>query len=307
MNIHSNARTCPNSRATIAEHVKAKAWSADQAFSMGVSLRTGFKWWKRYREEGLVGLRDRTSRPHRSPAETPPNRSALILELRRCRLTAQEIANKLKMPRSTVSAVLKRNGVSRLRDLVPPEPIVRYEHDASGDLLHLDVKRLARFSGVGHRITGDRSHRSRRVGWESVHVAVDDYSRFAYVEVLANEEATTTAAFLRRAVVFYKRHGVRIRRTLTDNAKTYRSHLFTGVCDQAGIQRRYTRPYRPCTNGKAERFIQTMLREWAYKRAYTSSRRRNAALSRWLDRYNHRRPHGSLGGQSPIARVVTQR
>jgi transposase InsO family protein len=306
MNIHSNARTCPNSRATIAEHVKAKAWSPDQAFAMGVSVRTGFKWWRRFREEGLLGLQDRSSRPHRSPQLTSSQRSELVLRLRRCRLTAQEIASKLQMPRSTVSAVLKRHGVARLRDLEPPPPIVRYEHERPGDLLHLDVKRLARIRGVGHRITGDRRHRFRGAGWECVHVAVDDHSRLAYVEVLANEEAPTTTAFLRRALIFYRRHGVRIKRLLTDNAKTYSSHLFTDLCAATAIHRSFTRPYRPCTNGKAERFIQTMLREWAYKRAYTSSRRRTAALPRWLDRYNHRRPHGSLGGQSPIARVVTQ-
>jgi transposase InsO family protein len=306
MNIHSNARTCPNSRATIADHVRAKAWSADQAFALGVSVRTGFKWWRRYREEGVAGLQDRSSRPHRIPAQTPPERSELVLRLRRCRLTAQEIATKLRMPRSTVSAVLVRHGVARLRDLEPPEPVVRYEHARPGDLLHLDVKRLGRIRGVGHRITGDRRRRARGVGWECVHVAVDDHSRFAYVEVLANEEAATTAGFLRRALIFYRRHGVRIRRVLTDNAKTYGSHLFAELCTEARIHRSWTRPYRPRTNGKAERFIQTMLREWAYKRAYTSSRRRAAALPRWLNRYNHCRPHGSLGGQSPITRVVAQ-
>ena len=306
MNIHSNARTCPNSRATIADHVKAKAWSPEQAFTMGVSVRTGFKWWRRFREEGPSGLKDRSSRPRRSPRQTSPERSELVVKLRRCRLTAQEIATKLRMPRSTVSAVLVRSGLSRLRFLDPPQPVVRYEHAKPGDLLHLDVKRLGRIRGVGHRITGDRSRRARGVGWECVHVAVDDHSRFAYVEVLANEEAPTTTAFLRRALIFYRRHGVRIRRVLTDNAKTYSSSLFIELCAAARINRSTTRPYRPCTNGKAERFIQTMLREWAYKRAYTSSRRRTAALPRWLDRYNHRRPHGSLGRQSPITRVVTQ-
>lgn len=306
MNIHSNARTCPNSRATIAEHVKAKAWSPDQAFAMGVSVRTGFKWWRRFREEGRSGLHDRSSRPRRIPTQTSPERSELVVRLRRCRLTAQEIATKLRMPRSTVSAVLVRHGLSRLRFLDPPQPVVRYEHAKPGDLLHLDVKRLGRIRGVGHRITGDRRRRARGVGWECVHVAVDDHSRFAYVEVLANEEAPTTTAFLRRALIFYRRHGVRIRRVLTDNAKTYGSNLFTELCAEARVHRSRTRPYRPCTNGKAERFIQTMLREWAYKRAYTSSRRRTAALPRWLDRYNFRRPHGSLGRQAPITRVVTQ-
>jgi transposase InsO family protein len=228
------------------------------------------------------------------------------LQLRGCRLTAQEIARKLRMPRSTVSAVLKRHGVSRLRDLEPAQPVVRYEHAAPGELLHLDVKKLGRIRGIGHRISGDRRVRHRGAGWECVHVAIDDYSRLAYVEVLANEEAPTTAGFLRRALIFYRRHGIRVKRVLTDNAKTYTSDLFQQLCARHWLRHKRTRPYRPCTNGKAERFIQTMLREWAYKRPYTSSARRTAALPRWLDQYNHRRPHGSLGGQSPITRVVTQ-
>jgi len=305
MNIQSNARTCPNSRATITEHVRARAWCADQAFAMGVSVRTGFKWWRRYRDEGATGLLDRSSRPTRIPNQTSCDRTELILRLRRCRLTALEIAKKLRMPRSTVSAVLKRHGLSRLRYLEPCEPVVRYERDAPGDLLHLDVKKLARIRGIGHRMTGDRRQRHPGAGWEYVHVAVDDYSRLAYVEVLANEQAPTTAAFLRRALIFFRRHRIKVKRVLTDNAKNYTCNLFRALCDQRAIGRRLTRPYRPCTNGKAERFIQTILREWAYKRPYRSSQRRTEALPRWLDRYNHHRPHGSLGGQSPITRVVT--
>ena len=307
MNIHSNARTCPNSRATIVDHVRARAWSEDQAASMGVSTRTGFKWWRRFREGGPAGLLDRSSRPHRSPRRTSPERTELVLRLRGCRLTAREIAMKLRMPRSTVSAVLKRQGVARLRDLDPPEAVVRYEHAAPGDLVHLDVKKLGRIRGIGHRITGDRRDRSRGAGWECVHVAVDDHSRLAYAEVLANEESPTTAGFLRRALIYYRREGIRVRRLLTDNAKTYTSNLFQQLCIDRSIAHRRIRPYRPCTNGKAERFIQTMLREWAYKRPYTSSAKRTAALSRWLIRYNYHRPHGSLDGQSPIARVVAQR
>jgi transposase InsO family protein len=211
------------------------------------------------------------------------------------------------MPRSTVSAVLKRHGLSHLRDLEPAEPVVRYERAAPGDLLHLDVKKLARIRGIGHRITGDRRQRHRGAGWECVHVAIDDYSRLAYVEVLANEEARTTAGFLRRALIFYRRHGIRVKRILTDNAKTYTSDLVQQLCARYSIRHKRTRPYRPCTNGKAERLIQTLLREWAYKRPYTSSARRTAALPRWLRRYNHYRPHGNLGGQSPITRVVAQR
>lgn len=306
MNIHSNARTCPNSRATIVDHVKAGAWSEDQATNMGVSTRTGFKWWRRFREGGPSGLLDRSSRPHRSPNRTSGERTELVLRLRRCRLTAREIALKLRMPRSTVSVVLKRHGVSRLRDLEPPEPVVRYEHAAPGDLVHLDVKKLGRIRGIGHRITGDRRDRSRGAGWECVHVAVDDHSRLAYAEVLANEESPTTTGFLRRALIYYRREGIRVKRLLTDNAKTYTSSLFQQLCVDRGIGHRRIKPYRPCTNGKAERFIQTLLREWAYKRPYTSSAKRTAALPRWLNRYNHRRPHGSLGGQSPITRVVAQ-
>jgi transposase InsO family protein len=306
MDIHSNARTCPNSRAMIVEHLKARVWNEDQAFAMGVSVRTGFKWQRRFRHEGVAGLRDRSSRPHQIPNATTPERTELILQLRRCRLTAREISAKLHMPRSTVSAVLKRHGLGRLRDLEPPEPVRRYEHASPGDLLHLDVKKLVRIRGVGHRITGDRSVQARGVGWEYVHVAIDDHSRLAYVEVLANEQATTTARFLRRALAFYRTHKIRIRRLLTDNGKGYTANRFKALCVKRCIQQRFTRPYRPCTNGKAERFIQTMLREWAYKRPYPSSRRRTAALPRWLHRYNHLRPHGSLGGAPPITRVTAK-
>ena len=307
MDIHSNARTCPNSRATIVEHLKAGSWDEDLAFAMGVSVRTGFKWWRRFHEEGPAGLQDRSSRPETFPNQTCPEREQLVLLLRECNLVAREIAKKLRMPRSTVSAILKRYGLGRLSDLQSAEPIRRYEHTTPGDLVHLDVKKLGRIQGgVGHRITGDRRTRARGAGWEFVHVAIDDYSRLAYVEVLANEEGRTTAAFFRRALAFFRLHGIRVRRVLTDNAKNYTCHAFLELCTERSISPRRTRPYRPCTNGKAERFIQTLLREWAYKRPYTSSRRRTAALVRWLHRYNHHRPHGSLGGLAPIARVAAQ-
>jgi len=306
MNIHSNARTCPNSRATIVAHVRAKAWSEDQAFLMGISTRTGYKWWRRHRDEGVKGLLDRNSRPHHIPNITEEARAELVVRLRRSRLTALEIARKLRMPRSTVSAVLKRAGVSRLRDLDPPEPVRRYEHTAPGELVHLDIKKLGRIRRVGHRITGDRRDTSRGAGWEYVHVAIDDFSRLAYAEVLANEQGETTAGFLKRALIFFRRHHIKVKRILTDNGSAYRSHVFLELCQARSITPKRTRAYRPCTNGKAERFIQTLLREWAYKRPYPSSRRRTAMLPRWLDRYNHHRPHGSLGGQSPITRVVAQ-
>src|SRR3954468_16697629 len=245
MNIHSNARTCPNSRATIVAHVKAKAWSADQAFTMGISTRTGYKWSRRYRDNGLEGLLDRSSRPHVIPNLTEPARAELVMRLRQCRLTALEIAGKLRMPRSTVAAVLKRAGLSRLRYLDPAEPVQRYEHTAPGDLVHLDIKKLGRIRGVGHRITGDRRDHFRGAGWEYVHVAIDDFSRLAYAEVLANEQGETTAGFLRRALIFFRRHHIRVKRLLTDNGSAYRSHVFMELCHVRSITPKRTRPYRP--------------------------------------------------------------
>jgi transposase InsO family protein len=290
----------------VVSHVESAAWSEDQAEVIGISVRTGYKWAKRFREEGEAGLEDRSSRPNQMPRLTPPDRADLILRLRQCRLTGREIARKLKMPRSTVAAVLARAGVSRLSDLEPPEPANRYEHERPGDLVHLDIKKLGRIERPGHRVTGNRAVRSRGAGWEYVHVAIDDASRLAYVEVLANEQAETTVAFLRRALIFYRQHRIRVRRVLTDNGSAYVSQLFAQLCQQRSIAHKRTRPYRPRTNGKAERFIQTLLREWAYKRPYASSARRNAALPRWLGYYNQRRPHGSLGGQTPITRVLNQ-
>ena len=306
MNIHSNARTCPNSRAVIVEHVQARAWSEDQAAVMGISARTGYKWFRRYREEGLSGLQDRSSRPHTIPGATAPARADLIVQLRHCRLTGAEIAHKLRMPRSTVAAVLKRSGLARLRDLDPPLPVVRYQREHPGELVHLDIKKLGRIARMGHRVTGDRRDRTRGAGWEYVHVAIDDASRLAYVEVLPNECSDTTVGFLKRTLIFFRRHGITVLRLMTDNGPAYVSHLFAALCRARRLRHLRTKPYRPCTNGKAERLIQTLLREWAYKRPYRSSRARAATLPRWLEHYNHRRPHASLGGQSPIARVEAQ-
>ncbi len=305
MNLHSKARTCPESRALLVKRVRSEAWSADQASAaLGISTRTAFKWLGRYRLEGEVGLRDRSSRPHRQARRTSQQRSDVVVSLRRCRMTGQQIARRLRMAPSTVAAILSRAGLSRLRDLQPQEPIVRYERQRAGELLHLDIKKLGRIEKVGHRITGDRHVRSRGAGWEYAHVAIDDASRLAYVEVLANEQADTTAGFLRRALIFFKINGIRrIERVMTDNGSAYVSHLFAALCEQRNLRHLRTRPFRPQTNGKAERFIQTLMREWAYARAYSSSRRRTAALPRWLTYYNHRRPHGSLDGKTPISRV----
>ena len=304
MNLHSRARTCPASRALLVERVTCAAWSADQAAAAaGITPRTAFKWLRRHREEGAAGLLDRSSRPPVPSGRTSNERTELIVLLRRSRMTGRQIGRRLRMSRSTVAAVLKRAGLSRLRDLEPPEPVVRYEREHAGELLHLDVKKLGRIEKIGHRITGDRRSRSRGAGWEYAHVAIDDASRLAYVEVLANEQADTTAGFLRRALCFFKRHGIRVERVMTDNGSAYVSHLFAALCQGHGLKHLRTRPYTPRTNGKAERFIQTLIREWAYARPYASSRRRTAALPRWLYHYNHRRPHGSLGGKAPITRV----
>jgi transposase len=306
MNVHSNARTCPNSRAVVVEHADASAWSEDQAAVMGVSVRTGYKWLRRYREEGPEGLADRSSRPHSMPRLTPAVRAELVVKLRTGRLTGREIAHKLRMPRSTVAAILLRAGLSRFKDLEPPEPVVRYERERPGDLIHLDIKKLGRIVKPGHRVTDNRRDRSRGAGWEYVHVAIDDASRLAYVEVLANEQADTTLGFLKRTLIFFRRHRITVKRVMTDNGPAYVSAVFAALCLERNLRHLRTKPYRPCTNGKAERLIQTLLREWAYKRPYRSSADRIAALPSWLHHYNHRRSHAALGGKSPMARVVAQ-
>jgi transposase InsO family protein len=284
--------------------MSSTAWSADQAAAaLGIATRTAFKWLARYRSGGYAALRDRSSRPRRLARLTEEARAQLVIRLRRSRMTGLQIARRLRMPRSTVAAILKRAGLARLRDLEPPQPVVRYERDRPGELIHLDIKKLGRIERIGHRITGDRTSRSRGAGWEYVHIAIDDASRLAYVEVLANEQAETTAAFLRRALAYYRCHGIRVERVMTDNGSAYVSHLFAQLCTQSQLRHVRTRPYTPRTNGKAERFIQTLLREWAYVRPYATSRRRTAALPCWLHHYNHRRPHGSLNGQAPISRV----
>jgi transposase InsO family protein len=228
----------------------------------------------------------------------------LVVALRRqYRLSAVQLAHAVGLPRATVGRILRRHRLSRWRDLEPRLPAHRYEHERPGDLLHLDVKKLGKIDGVGHRIHGDRRIRARGVGWEFAHVAVDDCSRLAYVEILADEKAVTTVAFLERALAWFAAHGVTVRRLLTDNGSAYVSDLFADLCRRSGLRHRRTRPYRPRTNGKAERFIQTSLREWAYARPYSSSRLRSEALPHWLHYYNHHRPHAALGAQPPAARV----
>lgn len=304
MNIHGCAKSCPASRLLLVERVRKDGWQVEAAaHSVGLSSRSGFKWLRRFREEGLAGLVDRSSRPRRSPRRTCERRVQTILELRRLRWSGPMIAEKLKMAVSTVSRVLVRHGLSRIKSLEPKEPVRRYEHSAPGDLLHVDIKRLARFERPGHRVTGDRRSQPRGAGYEYAHVAIDDFSRLAYVEVLANEQGATAVRFLERALRWFRQQGVRVKRVLSDNGSCYRATAFAELCEQRDIKHSFTRPYRPQTNGKAERFIQTMLREWVYVRAYRSHRDRNGQLARWLRRYNFRRPHGSLGRKPPASRL----
>jgi transposase InsO family protein len=281
-----------------------------------VSTRTASKWVARYREEGELGLLDRSSAPHRVPRRTPDARVVTIAALRRLRMTAAEIAEVLGMALSTVSAVLLRIGLGKRSRLEPPEPPNRYERRRPGELIHIDVKKLGRIEKVGHRISGSRASRNarstwhqghRRIGWEFVHVCVDDATRLAYVEVLDDEKGHTTAGFLRRAVAFYRSYGITVERVMTDNGAGYRSTLHAIACRTLGLRYLRTRPYRPRTNGKAERFIRTMLGGWAYGAIYGSSAERTRALAGWLDHYNRRRPHGSLNHQPPLSRLTQLR
>lgn len=307
MNLHRRAKTCPESRALLVERVERQAWSLDQACAAaGVSRQTGCKWLKRFSIEGEVGLLDRSSRPHRSPRKLPEDREQLVVELRRKhRLTAQALAELTGIPRSTIGRVLRRHRLSRARDLEPKPEIHRYERKAPGELIHLDIKRLGRIGGVGHRIHGDRrsSLRHRGIGWEFAHVAIDDFSRLSYMEVLPDERGATVASFLRRALAWYREQGLEVQRVLTDNGSGYVSRVFAELCAEEKLRHRRTRPYTPRTNGKAERFIQTALREWAYRVPYDSSRQRIDALPRWLHHYNHHRKHAALGHLPPASRV----
>ncbi len=306
MKLHGNAPFGPKGRAIMVKRVVEEDWSlAEAAEAAGVSERTAGKWVKRYREEGEAGLWDRSSAPRSVPARTPEDRVEAIAALRRVRMTGPEIAECLGMALSTVSAVLRRIGLGKLSRLEPPEPPNRYERSRPGELIHIDVKKLVRIErGAGHRVTGRRTSQAKGAGWEFVHVCVDDATRLAYVEVLSNERAKTAIAFLRRAVAFYRSHGIEVERLMTDNGNAYRSAAHALSCRALGIRHIRTRPYRPRTNGKAERFIRTMLGGWAYGAIYRDSRERTASLSGWLDFYNWRRPHGSLSHRPPGARLA---
>lgn len=304
MNIHSCARTSVRGRELLVRRVTEEGWTVSEAAeAAGISERTVYKWLARFEDEGTAGLGDRSSRPKRSPTQVPRGWQELVLELRRSRMTASQIAKRLKIPRSTVARVLQRHGLGRLKYLDPPIPIRRYEKKRPGELIHLDVKKLGRFRVAGHRVTGVRNDLSAGCGWEFVHVCIDDFTRLAYVEILADEKGVSTAAFLHRAVAWFAGHGVRVLRVMTDNGSGYIAKNFAAAVAEIRARHIRTRPYTPRTNGKAERFIQTLLREWAYARPYTSSARRRVALAPWLRRYNERRPHGGIGGAPPITRL----
>jgi transposase InsO family protein len=316
MKLHANAALSLNQRRRMVRRVVEQGWSLTKAAEVAeVSERTCRKWVERYLREGEAGLLDRSSAPRSIPHRTPEDRVEVIAMLRRLRMTGAEIAYCLGMAVSTVSAVLTRIGLGKLSRLEPLEPANRYERRRAGELLHVDVKKLGRIGprGAGHRVTGRRNQArttytpdGRRIGdagWEYVHVCVDDATRLAYVEVLADEKATTAAAFLRRAVAFYRRHGISVERVMSDNGACYRSTIHALACRALGLRHLRTRPYRPRTNGKAERFIRTLLAGWAYGAIYASSAERTAALDGWLWTYNHRRPHGALSHKPPIARL----
>jgi transposase InsO family protein len=306
MKLHGNAALSLRGRQRVVALRQQGLGLAETAQAVGASPRTCAKWWARWQAEGDAGLADRPSTPRRQPTATSELRVHAIAALRRVRLTGPEIAVALDMPVSTVSGILTRIGLGKLSRLEPLEPANRYEHARPGDLLHVDVKKLGRIkNGAGHRMTGNKGpgQRARGAGWEYVHVCVDDHSRLAYVEVLPDEKSVTAVAFLRRAVAFYRARGITVRAVITDNGPAFTAIVHGIACRALGLKHRRTRPYRPRTNGKAERFIRTMLGGWAYGQIYASSAERNAALPGWLDFYNHRRPHGSLGMHAPISRI----
>jgi transposase InsO family protein len=316
MKLHRNAALSWSGRRRLVEAVVVDGSTVlAAAAAAGVSVRCARKWVARYRHEGEQGLYDRSSAPHRVANRTPAERVELILHLRRLRFTAAEIAETLRMALSTVSAVLKRAGMGRLGRIGLEQPL-RFERARPGELVHLDVKKLGRIEGgAGKRVRGgshshyqrtftDRAGRRRNtVGWEYVHIAIDDHSRLAYAEVLGDEKAVTAVAFLRRAVTYYRRYGIAVERILTDNGSCYRGTIHALACRALGIRHSRTRPYRPQTNGKAERFIRTLLAGWAYGAIYRSSAERSAALDGWLWHYNHRRRHSALGHQPPVTRT----
>lgn len=305
MNSHKNARLGFAGRVDLVTRIVRDGHPvAHVARALGVSERTAWKWLGRFRREGWAGLADRSSRPHSSPRRLAPRWRRRIAQLRRRRWSSPRIAQALGLPVSTVVVTLRRLGLARLPALQPPAPQVRYERARPGELLHVDTKKLGRITGIGHRIHHDRRRRGRGAGWEYLYVAIDDYSRVGYGEIHAREDAPTGAAFLTRALAWYAAHGVQVQRVMSDNGGVWISHATTAVYGAHGVRHLRTRPYRPQTNGKAERFIQTLLREWAYGTPYRTSQARTAALPTYLAYYNAVRRHTALGAQPPLSRLA---
>lgn len=305
MNIHKNAPLTPLGRERMVQMVLGGLTPEATARAVGVSPRTVRKWVARFEADGAVGLQDRSSRPHALRNPTPTDIVERIIALRRERWTGERIAQTVGVSSATVSRVLRRAGLSRMKDLEPAEPDRRYEYAEPGGMIHLDIKRLGRFERVGHRITGDRTGQSssRGVGWEYVHVCIDDASRIAYTDIFTDEKKESAIAFLEAAVAWYARLGVKIERVMTDNGGCYKSKAFARTCKALGLKHVRTKPYTPRTNGKAERFIQTTLREWAYARAYNTSDHRAEHLPQWTHMYNWHRPHSAVRNKPPISRL----
>ncbi len=305
MNVHKNARLTPRGREILISRLKRGEHPMDVAAAMGVSAATVYKWRRRYRTEGLAGLPDRSSRPKASPNRTPDDVETKVIALRRERRIYHRIAAEAGVSRATVGRILARHGLNRWRDLEPAEPVRRYERAKPGEMIHIDIKKLGRFNRVGHRITGDRTGQgnSRGIGWEFVHVCVDDHSRIAFTQIKPDEKAVSATAFLKAAVAYYEGLGITVERVMTDNGSCYRSFAWRDACKALGLKHIRTKPYTPKTNGKAERFIQSSLREWAYAKAYQTSTQRANELPYWLHHYNWHRPHAGIKGNSPISRL----
>lgn len=305
MELHNNARSCPASRVLLVQRIVGGMPVTRAAESAGISSRTAFKWRRRYREAGEAALVDRSSRPLRMPRQTHPDRVEEVLRLRRRRQTGPQISVRVGLSTATVARILARSGLSRLKSLEPKEPLVRYQRERPGELIHVDIKKLGRIGRIGHRIHGDRTTRVRGIGWEFVHVAIDDASRLAYAEVLPNERSPSSTGFLRRSVAWFQSRGVKIQAVMSDNGSCYKAK-FDAACQRLKLRHLRTKPYRPQTNGKAERFIQTLLREWAYKRPYPTSSHRTDRLPHYLNHYNLRKPHTALNKRTPAQRLREQ-
>jgi transposase InsO family protein len=303
MDYHQNARLMIHQREQLARKVLNEGCTLKlAAASFNVSAKTAAKWVHRYRASGVAGLRDRSSHPHCSPRQTGTVIVAQVEHLRRLRWNGWRIARELALSRATVSRILRRLGLNRLRPLDPPPPVVRYEHKHPGDLIHFDIKRLARIVKPGHRVTGDRRKESRGLGYEYLHIAIDDHSRISFAALLPDQTHRSSIRFFLLARAYYARFGFSIRRLLTDNGACYQDGDFRSILFRQHVKHRFTRPYTPRTNGKAERFIQTALREWAYARSYQNSLEREQQLEPWLHEYNFHRPHASLNLNSPASR-----